>query len=212
MKKGKKKANPNELKLVKKEGVEEALSIARAVLRPTIQSASTLKMYEKKFGEIGLAELVEALTEQTALAIDGDMSRAEAMLTTQAHTLDAIFNNLAQRAAMNMGEYLDATDTYLKLALRAQSQCRTTWEALSAIKNPPVAGYVNQANIAHGPQQVNNSPAPEAGASRTGEEENPQNKLLEKTDGKRLDAGTTGTAGRTDQDMATVGSVDRAKD
>ena len=77
--------------------------------------------------------------------------------------MDAIFNNLAQRAAMNMGEYLDATDTYLKLALRAQSQCRSTWEAVSTIKHPPMAGYM-QANIAHGPQQVNNSPSPEGGA------------------------------------------------
>jgi hypothetical protein len=75
------------------------------------------------------------------------------MLTAQAHTLDAIFNSLAQRAALNMGEYIQACETYLKLALRAQSQCRTTWEALATIKNPPVMGYVRQANIAHGPQQ-----------------------------------------------------------
>ena len=42
-------------------------------------------------------------------------------------------------------------DTYLKVALRAQSQCRATWEALGTIQNPPVMGYVRQANIAHGP-------------------------------------------------------------
>jgi len=27
---------------------------------------------------------------------------------------------------------------YLKLALRAQSQCRSTWEGLATIQNPPV--------------------------------------------------------------------------
>ena len=210
MNKGKKIANTNALRLSKKEGVEEALSLARAALRPTIQSASTLKMYEKKFGELGLTELVEALTEQTDMAVSGNSDGAVAMLTSQAHTLDAIFNNLAQRAALNLGEYLGTVETYLKLAMRAQSQCRSTWEAVSTIKHPPVAGYVKQANIAHGPQQVNNSPPPEA--SRTGENENAQNKLLEKTDGKRLDKGTTGTAGRTDQDMEAVGAVDRAKD
>ena len=95
------------------------------------------------------------LTEQTKVAIDGDLNRGEAMLTAQAHTLDAIFNCLAQRAAVNMGEYIDTVEAYLKLALRAQSQCRTTWEALSAIQNPPLASYVKQANIAHGHQQVN---------------------------------------------------------
>ena len=210
MNKGKKIANTNALRLSKKEGADEALSIARAALRPTIQSASTLKMYEKKFGELGLTELVDALTEQTDMAVGDNSDRAVAMLTAQAHTLDAIFNNLAQRAALNLGEYLGTVEIYLKLAMRAQSQCRSTWEAVSNIKNPPVAGYVKQANIAHGPQQVNNSPTPEA--SRTGENENAQNKLLEKTDGKRLDTGTTGTAGRADQDMEAVGAVDRAKD
>jgi len=85
---------------------------------------------------------------------EGVLERAEAMLTSQAHTLDAIFNNLARRAVN--AEYMDHLDRYLKLALRAQSQCRATWESLITIKHPPVAGYVKQANIVHGPQQVNN--------------------------------------------------------
>jgi hypothetical protein len=66
------------------------------------------------------------------------MGRAVAMLTTQAHTLDAIFNNLARRAVN--AKYLNNLDIFLKLALRAQSQCRSTWEALSATKNSPVFG------------------------------------------------------------------------
>ncbi len=109
-------------------------------------------------------------------------------------------------------EYIDNLDSYLKLALRAQSQCRATWEALSAIKNPPVMGYVRQANIAQGPQQVNNTPAATDDASRARENQNLQNKLLEKNDGQRLDTGTTGTAGKADPAMGTVGEVYRAKD
>jgi hypothetical protein len=49
---------------------------------------------------------------------------------------------------------MDNLDTYLKPALRAQSQCRATSEALPDIEHPPVMGYVRQASIAHGPQQV----------------------------------------------------------
>jgi mRNA interferase RelE/StbE len=52
--------------------------------------------------------------------------------------------------------FFDTTERYLRLALRAQSQSRATWEALIAIKNPPPVGYLRQTNIAHGPQQVNN--------------------------------------------------------
>ncbi len=79
------------------------------------------------------------------------------------NTLDSIFNSLVQRAINS--EYLDHLDRYLKLALRAQSQCRATWETLAAIKNPPIV-YAKQANIAQGHQQVNN--APEDKTSRTG--------------------------------------------
>ena len=37
------------------------------------------------------------------------------MLISQAHTLDAIFGNLARRAELNAGEYLGACETYLKV-------------------------------------------------------------------------------------------------
>ena len=73
-------------------------------------------------------------------------------------------------------------------------------------------GYVRQANIAHGPQQVNNATAASDVAARAGENPNLQNKLLEEKDGQRLDPGTTCTPGRVDPAMATVGEVDRAED
>ena len=53
-------------------------------------------------------------------------------------------------------EYLPAAETYLRLALKAQAQCRATVEALAEIKNPRPVAFVKQANIAQGPQQVNN--------------------------------------------------------
>ena len=57
------------------------------------------------------------------------------------------------------------------------------------------------ANIAHGHQQVNN------GLSRVGETESEQTKVLEQTDGERLDPGATGAAGRTDSPLEAVGAV-----
>lgn len=63
---------------------------------------------------------------------------------------------LARRAHMNMDKYLDATDRYMRLALKAQGQCRATLETLANLKNPPVV-VARQANIANGPQQVNNT-------------------------------------------------------
>ena len=131
-----KKRDPNAIIATGQPGKDEALGIARSVLRPTVQAADTLEAYDKSYGDLDLSGLIAALTEQTKASNDGDMGRAEAMLTTQAHTLDAIFNNLATRAIK--AEYMNDLDTYLKLALWAQSQCKATWETLSAIKNPPV--------------------------------------------------------------------------
>ena len=42
----------------------------------------------------------------------------------------------------------------MRLALKAQAQARSTAEALALLKNP--MPYIRQANIANGPQQVNN--------------------------------------------------------
>jgi len=201
-----KKRNPNQIDSYAKPGEDQSVTIARAVLRPTVQAGITLKAYDNSFGDIDLNCLINALVEQSQASIDGDLNRAESMLTTQAHTLDAIFNNLAKRAIT--AEYMPNLETYLKLGLRAQSQSRATWEALSAIKNPPVMGYVKQANIAHGPQQVNNTPD----TPRERENQNPKSKLMEKKDGERLDTGTTGKTSKADPAMATVGEVDRAED
>ena len=85
---------------------ERGDAIARTTMRPTVQAALTLKDFGTKFGELDLTALVNALSEQTLAANNGDLGRAEAMLTAQAHSLDAIYNNLAQRAALNAGEYL----------------------------------------------------------------------------------------------------------
>lgn len=162
-------ASPNVLPLMPKPGEAEADTIARCALRPSVRAAVTAKSFSTSAGgdKIELGALLVALNDQTAAVQRGNLGRAEAMLMAQAHTLDAIFNELAQRAARNMGEYLNATDTYLRLAMKAQSQCRATLEALAAIKNPPIV-YARQANIAAGPQQVNNGvPANDARMRKT---------------------------------------------
>ena len=189
---------------------DKAVAIARTVLRPTVQAAVTLKEYGKSYGDLELSGLIDALTAQTKAVTDGDLGRGEAMLAAQAHTLDAVFNNLARRAIN--AEYMDNLDRYLKLALRAQSQCRATWETLATMKNPPMIGYVRQANIAHGPQQVNNAASPAGDTSRLRENVDLQSKLLEENSGERLDIGAAGAAGRTNPAMAPLGKGDRTKD
>jgi hypothetical protein len=204
--------DPNRFVAKTKPGADTSSVIARTVLRPTVQAAATLREYDSSRNDLDLSALVHALTEQVEATTGGDTKSAEAMLTAQAHTLDAIFNSLARRAALNMGEYMGACDTYMKLALRAQAQCRATWEALAAVKNPPMVGYVKQANISHGPQQINNNSPSTYRSQRSGENEIQQNELLEIKIGERVDAGTAGTTGGADPAMETVGALNRTED
>ena len=99
---------------------------------------------------------------------------------------------------MNAGEYINAADTYMRLALKAQAQCRSTLEALAEIKNPRPVSFVKQANIANGPQQVNNGVKPDKYAqAHAHAEQNTcwKNELLEHEHGNYLDTGAQGASG-----------------
>jgi len=149
-------ADHNTLKLDKDPGQSDAAQIASMALGSVAANAMTARTFASgTFGKLDITECAATLKRRVDTTHRGDLQHAETTLTAQAATLDAIFNEMARRAAMNMGEYLDATERYMRLALKAQGQCRATLETLAAIKNPPVV-FARQANIAHGPQQVNN--------------------------------------------------------
>jgi hypothetical protein len=180
--------------------------IAKVVAGSHFGAASVITSYGKaNLGDISLTDLLRVMKEQAGAVKGGDLSEAEAMLGSQATALNIMFAELARRAAVNMGEYIGAAETYLKLALRAQNQCRATLETLAAIKNPPVV-FARQANIAHGPQQVNNA----ASIARADESGKPPTELLEHQHGERLDTGTTGAAGGSYQTVEAVGALDRS--
>ena len=104
----------------------------------------------------------------------GDLREAEALLTAQAVTLNTMFTHLANPAAKT--EHDHKLDRYLRLALKAQGQCRATLETLAEIKRPRTV-FAQQANVvAHGPQQVNNT------VSREGQDVQPTRGESEKPD------------------------------
>lgn len=182
---------------------EDAVRASMAVEGLAHNAVTAVQFSESPMGELGLTECLEALTASVAAVHSGNLRGAEALLVGQAVALNAIFTNLALRAKLNMGDYPDATDRYMRLALKAQTQCRATLETLATIKNPPTV-FARQANIAHGPQQVNNG-VPVARAENL---ESEQNKLLE-AHGERLDGRATNPAGTRDYTLAPVGTVNR---
>ena len=119
-------------------------------------AATAIRFIKQDHGDVSLTELVASLRDQGEAVNRGDLAAAERMLSAQAVALNAVFAEMARRAALNMGEHLGATESYMRLALKAQSQSRATVETLAAIKNPPVV-FARQANINNGgQQQVNN--------------------------------------------------------
>lgn len=197
------------LQLALQPGKTERQLMTEGAMNPAINSAPLLVAFlGKTWAGIGTTEAMQTLTAKAEAVHGGDLREAETALISQATVLQALFLELTRRAGLNMGEHLDATETYLKLALKAQNQSRMTLETLAAIKNPPIV-YAKQANFANGPQQVNNGvPVPAHTANPTSQ----QNQLLKESHGERLDLGAQATAGAVDSQLATVGEIHRAQD
>jgi hypothetical protein len=141
--------------------------------------------------------LTKILSKQTADVVGGNMARPEAMLLSQAHTLDALFNSLVMKG---LGQtHMPHYESFLRLAYKAQSQCRSTLQTLSDIKNPSVV-YAKQANITNGNQQINNGvPAP-----RTQENVKYSNELLTELPNATLDNRRTVEAIPVNSELATM--------
>jgi len=95
---------------------------------------------ENLLGTLGekpaLDDYVQGVKRDGARAEKGDLALASRMLSAQAHSLDCMFTEFARRAALNMGEYFDASERYARLAMKAQTNCRTTLEALAKFHQP----------------------------------------------------------------------------
>ena len=196
---------------------EKSEAMARLALRPSINAAAVVSLYANSLGttDDDLAALTGQLAEYVQEVSTGDLKRAEAMLFGQAHALQAIFMSLARRATTQ--DYLKQWEAYLRMALKAQNQCRMTLETLATIKNPPVV-FARQANINNGgQQQVNNggqgvSAPVRAGAHAQAPAGNPQidrTELMEASDGERLDTGAASTTGGADSHLEAMGAVHR---
>jgi hypothetical protein len=181
-----------------------------------VQAATGMEPWLKQsVGKPDITALMDKIREQTDAMQRGDMTGIESMLFAQALTLQATFTALSRRAAVNAGEYIGATDTYLKLALKAQGQCRATLETLANIKSPRPIAFVKQANIANGPLQVNNgTPEPNDPRVRAREEnENAQNELLtdpRATHENPMDTKATSAASASNSNVATMETGHRA--
>lgn len=134
----------------------------------------------------------------------GDMARSEAMLMSQATALQSLFVRLAERGLAQ--ESLPQYEAHMRLALKAQSQCRATLQALTELKVGP-AIFAQQANVsAGGPIQVNNGP------TRARESKNSPNQLSEAGDELPQDRCAQASAIANRSPMEALAALHRAKE
>ena len=208
------KTDPNGYKVVAEEwGFTKGDTDSQVMAALSTRSALTATTYKAFAGggdTLQVTDLMGELRKAGDEVANGNMSRVEKMLTHQALTLDAIFNNMAQRS--HKQETFKGIEVLMRLALKAQAQARSTAEALALLKNPQP--YIRQANMTTGPQQVNNAyagtPSHSGIQSGAGNSQTMPNKLLEADHGQQLDTGAQGAAGRNDSHLEAVGAGHRA--
>jgi len=192
--------NSKVLTLRKKSGESGEACTARCALQSSITGAATIIRFTTELGDLSLNCLVDELNKQTDGIQADDMVEAQEMLAVQAITLNAIFQKLASQSTIGIGNNVRLTESYLKLALKAQSQSRATLETLSAIKNPPIQ-HIKQLNVAEN-QQVNNSVT---------ENNKQQTKLSEMPNELCTHTGTQSLEKKADSTLEAVGEVHRAE-
>jgi hypothetical protein len=162
---------------------EKRASIA---LAPEFKAAVTAQAYAPLIGQTDLASVLKRLGEMSNGSVKDNARDLEYMLASQAIALDSIFNRLAIQAHASIGKHPKVVDTYLRLALKAQNQCRATAETLANLKSP--RQYISQTNVATA-LQVN----------------------IER-DGHHVDARTKGSHAASDSNVEALGEVHGATD
>ena len=186
---------------------EQGRNYAKLITSAELAAYRVIGMMQPKkvADEIDTPTMLATLRDQAAAVQSGDLAHAEAMLINQASALQSLFVRLTERA-MEQG-HMPNLEGFMRMALRAQSQCRATLETLAAIKNPPIV-YARQANVTTGPQQINNGAA---APTRAREIETEQTQLSGGTHELLPDARASGDASRVNPALETVGEIARAE-
>jgi len=75
----------------------------------------------------------DVIQDEVDAVRDGGTTGTQATLVGQAMALNAIFAEMARRGGAMLGRPGNAAERYLKLAMKAQTQCRATLQVLNQI-------------------------------------------------------------------------------
>jgi hypothetical protein len=128
------------LEIERREDEPVGKTTARVALSPLARHASLAGAFAyQALGDgrrSNLTQTIAALEEEVGTASGGDPGLASRILASQAVTLDTLFTEMARRSALNFGQYPEAIERYMRLALKAQANCRAKLEALARLHQP----------------------------------------------------------------------------
>ena len=84
----------------------------------------------------GVTEFAWSIKERADRAATGDRGDLSGLFMAQALSLDSIFTEYARIALVNVSSNAEASERYMRLAMKAQSNSRATLEALAKLHQP----------------------------------------------------------------------------
>lgn len=194
-------------------------SFSKAVLKPSVSCAQAITALNSN-NRLGGTDLVgldgetiqQCLVAENERIRNGDLSRVEAMLIDQAHSLQMMSNLFTMK--ISKLETIEQVEVYTRLALKSQNQCRQTLATLIEMKNPRRSTFIKQQNNAVN-QQINNGASP--GIETDPIQQNPKNseistnELFEVEAHEQLDTRAQSAAGGANSQLETVEEIDRPK-
>lgn len=165
--------------------------LAELCLNTDVDAALIVDDTKKDF-KADFQALIDAVKREADRVASGDMTAMESMLVSQAYALQGVFTRMMHKTAN--AEYMHQIQTFSKIALKAQNQCRQTLAALSEMKNPKRTTFIkNQATN----QQVNFNENSE-------KNKNQSNELLSEGNDAPMDITGTATPSTANKELATV--------
>ena len=174
--------------------LETAERIAKLAVSPEMSSQRVVAASERNEGlheHLDIPQLMAVLKTESERLRAGKSEDIGPILANQALALQSLFSRLTESALSQ--SHMSNIEAFMRLALRAQSQCRATLETLSSLNKAPTV-FAQQANVATN-QQINYA----------------QNQLLGDDDELRQDTRAPGTEKAVNPEMEALGEVDRAE-
>ena len=173
---------------------ETAKRVAEVAVSPELASQRVVAASERNKGldeHLDIPQLMAVLKAESERLSEGKSEDIGPILANQALALQSLFSRLTESALSQ--SHMSNIEAFMRLALRAQSQCRATLESLSSLNKAPTV-FAQQANVATN-QQINYA----------------QNQLLGDDDELRPDTRAPGAEKAVNPQMEALGKVHGAE-